>query len=609
MSWDLVITQARRAWRQLSASRKLSLWLLVLLTIAASVAEVFSIGAIVPFLGILVAPERAFVDPRLSSVIRWAGLRTPHELMLPATWIFSIAALVSGALRYALLRAQTTVTYAIGVDFSSQIFERCLYQPYQVHSQRNSSDMVAVVANKSNELVVSLLYPLATIFSSVVLLGAVLFALMIVNPLVTATTVAAFAGIYLSAAMFSRSRLETSSREAATRYSQVVKLIQESLGAIRDILLDGSQQHYSIQYYQADRALRTARAYVQLSSGTPRFVVESLGTAFIAFVAYRLSDTANGFSTAIPTLGAIAIGAQRLIPVVQQVYSSWASIVGGTASVGEALDLLEQSIPQRWSAANSEPLEFRHELRLVDVTFRFAPDLPDVLKGVSLVISKGSRIGIIGRTGSGKSTLLDIVMGLIEPLSGAVTIDGVVVCQTNVREWQRKLAHVPQHVYLADTSVAENIAFGIPAASIDYGRVRWAATCSQIVDVIDAWADGFDTIVGERGVNLSGGQRQRLGLARALYKQAEVIVLDEATSALDADTEGAVMDAIDSLPESVTLIVVAHRLTTLRKCSAIVRMHMGRAELVGTYDDLERLQVGRATGASMEPRPEDSVTQ
>jgi ATP-binding cassette subfamily B protein len=288
---------------------------------------------------------------------------------------------------------------------------------------------------------------------------------------------------------------------------------------------------------------------------------------------------------AIPILGALALAAQRLLPLVQQGYAGYASMIGGQGSLRDLLDLLDQQLPTR-SAAASPPVVFRARIELRALRFAYSPDGPEIIRGVEIDIPRGARVGFVGTTGSGKSTLLDIIMGFLDPTAGVVMVDGVVMDADLVRSWQSRIAHVPQSIFLTDSTIAENIAFGVPSDAIDMDRVRRAAARAQIAETIEAWPEGYATLVGERGVRLSGGQRQRIGIARALYKQADVLVLDEATSALDAETEEAVMMAIDSLHDELTVLIVAHRLTTLRGCSRIVELVDGRIARTGTYAEI-----------------------
>jgi ATP-binding cassette subfamily B protein len=258
---------------------------------------------------------------------------------------------------------------------------------------------------------------------------------------------------------------------------------------------------------------------------------------------------------------------------------------GGTSSLRDTLELLDQPLPDYINQKNLH-LSFNQEIALQGLKFRYSPHTPYVLNNINLVIKKGSRVGFIGTTGSGKSTLLDIMMGLLQPTEGFLKIDHNVIDGVNHRGWQERIAHVPQAIFLADTSVEENIAFGIPSDQIDQSRVRRAAQQAQIADIIESWPSGYQTFVGERGIRLSGGQRQRIGIARALYKQADVIIFDEATSALDGETEDAVMQAIEGLGKDLTILIIAHRLTTLKSCTQIVELSLGEITRVGSYQNI-----------------------
>jgi ATP-binding cassette subfamily B protein len=308
--------------------------------------------------------------------------------------------------------------------------------------------------------------------------------------------------------------------------------------------------------------------------------------ALIAALAYMLAARPGGLGSAIPIIGALALAAQRMLPLLQQAYSSWSSIRGAEAGLSDALDFLDQALPKHADAPLSDPLPFKHEITFDQVGFRYSENQPLVFNGLNLKIAKHSCVGFIGTTGSGKSTLLDITMGLLSPSEGELKVDGKAITAENCRAWQAHIAHVPQSIFLADVSVAENIAFGVPLDQIDFDRVRRAAESAQIASTIESWTDRYDTVVGERGVRLSGGQRQRIGIARALYKEADVIVFDEATSALDGATEHAVMESINNLSKELTILIVAHRLTTLRDCTQVVELADGKVSRIGTYQEI-----------------------
>ena len=303
----------------------------------------------------------------------------------------------------------------------------------------------------------------------------------------------------------------------------------------------------------------------------------------IIVLTLMISGRAGGVSAALPVLGAVALGAQRLLPLFQRIYAGWSSVMGNRGSVEDVLHLLDNEAEvTRTTPADPTLVPFTREIRLEGLRFRYAPEAPWVFRNFDLVIANGSRVGFSGQTGCGKSTLLDVVMGLLLPSEGQVSVDGQPIAAANVQAWRAHIAHVPQAIFLADTTIAENIAFGVAPHEIDRARVEQAAQRARIHDFIAGLPNGYDTMVGERGVRLSGGQRQRVGIARALYRKADVLVLDEATSALDNETEASVMEGIDAIGPDVTVLIVAHRLSTLDNCDQVIRMDQRAAELAAS---------------------------
>jgi ABC-type multidrug transport system fused ATPase/permease subunit len=577
----------RRLWLHILPRRRAQFGLLFLVMILASFAEVISIGAVLPFLGALTSPNSIFLHPMAQPIIQALGLTEPKQLLLLLTIVFATGALLSGVMRLTLLWVTTRLSYAIGADFSISIYRRTLYQPYAVHAARNSSEVVSGIYTKANSIVGNTLLPLATILSAIVMLLSILLALLVIEPVIAASAFVGFGAIYVVVILATKKAIARDGQRINYETGRVLKALNEGLGGIRDVLIDGTQAIYCKIYRNSDLPLRRAQANITIISASPRYGIEALGMVLIAVLAYSLTSRSSGIASAIPVLGALALGAQRLLPVLQQGYSSWTNIRGGQALLNEVLDLLEQSLP-KYAGVSPQPLiPFQHSITLNNLTFQYAKDAPWVLQhGFSLSIQKGSRIGFIGTTGSGKSTLLDIIMGLLQPTSGSLAIDGINITELNHRGWQAHIAHVPQDIFLSDTSIAENIAFGVPVEQIDHARVRQAAQKAQVAQTIESWSKQYNTVVGERGVRLSGGQRQRIGIARALYKQTDVIVFDEATSSLDNDTEHAVMEAIENLGDELTVITVAHRLTTLKSCTQIVELENGQITRMGSYKDI-----------------------
>jgi ABC-type multidrug transport system fused ATPase/permease subunit len=299
-----------------------------------------------------------------------------------------------------------------------------------------------------------------------------------------------------------------------------------------------------------------------------------------------MTQQEGGMVTAIPVLGALALGAQRLLPALQQAYGAYSTIKGSISSFKDVLNLLDQPLPEYADQPPPKPIPFEKEIKLIDLNFCYTEDSPWVLKNINFSLDKGTRIGFIGVTGSGKSTLLDIIMGLLPATSGSIVVDGQFITNENRRGWQAHIAHVPQNIYLSDSTIEENIAFGISKEKIDHQRVEKAAKQAQIAELIEEWVDGYQTFVGERGIRLSGGQRQRIGIARALYKQVDVLIFDEATSALDNETEQVVMKAIGGLERDLTILIIAHRLTTLKGCDQIIKLDKNNIVHTGSYQEM-----------------------
>jgi len=576
----------RRLWNHLGMRRRRQFVLLMGLVLLSAAAEVISIGAVLPFLAALAMPEEVFAHPAAAGIWQALGIGSAQELVLPLTVAFGVAAVASAVIRLLLLRASTRFAFGTGSELSIEVYRRTLCQPYSVHVGRSSSQMISGITQKVGSTMLGVLLPSLTLISSAAAILAIMLALLAVNTKVALAATACFGAIYAAVTWRTRRRLRANSLLIAREQTELVKSLQEGLGGIRDVLLDGTQEIYTQAYARADRALRRAQGTNVFLAQSPRYSIEALGIVLIAALAYGLSRQAGGLATALPVLGALAIGAQRLLPSLQQAYAAWAAIAGNQGSLRDTVELLDQPVAPEMAGSAPAPLSFRGSIRLDRVRFRYSADGPWVLEGLDLEIPKGARIGIVGSTGSGKSTTLDLLMALLTPSEGVLLVDGEPVKGARVRAWQQAVAHVPQHIYLSDASFAENIAFGVPAHAIDMARVRRAARQAQIAEFVESRPEGYGAVVGERGIRLSGGQRQRIGIARALYKQASVLVLDEATSALDNLTEQSVLDAIDGLDRGLTILLIAHRLTTVRRCDRIVELERGAVIATGTYDEL-----------------------
>jgi ABC-type bacteriocin/lantibiotic exporter with double-glycine peptidase domain len=563
-------------WGHLSRRRRIQLGLLLVVMLASGGAELVSLGAVLPFLAVLSDPERLWQQPLVQALAGRVGFTQASELLLPATLAFAVAAVVAAVVRLANLWLNGRLAAAVGSELSCEAYRRTLYQPYGVHVQRNSAAVITGTTTFISGSVVALTSLLQLLTAAVVATG-LLAGLLLIDWAVALGAAALFGSVYGLLAITTRKELERNSQRIAAAAKQQIKALQEGLEAIRDVLLDGNQGTYVAIYRQADRPQRQLQVKNQFLGTFPRYALEALGMVVIALLGGLLVLQQGAGGVVIPLLGALALGAQRLLPALQQVYGGWSSLKAFNADLAGVLAMLNQPLPTQVTVA--EPLPLRQGIRLAGVHFRYGPEQPEVLRGLDVEIRRGERIGLIGSTGSGKSTTVDLLMGLLAPSAGRVLVDGMDLHDQahpqRLAAWRAAIAHVPQSIYLADSSIAENIAFGVPRDQIDLARVKQAAAQAQIASFIEASPEGYGSFVGERGIRLSGGQRQRIGIARALYKQARVLVFDEATSALDTDTEAAVMEAIEGLSRDLTLVMIAHRLSTIARCDRVIELGHG----------------------------------
>lgn len=554
--------------------------------ILASFSEVLSLGAILPFLTVLSSPEWIFNNIYLKPFINLLEIKESKDLVFPLTMVFIFAILFSAFMRLILLWYQNKISFSIGGEISNKLYKNILYQPYEAHLKQNSSEVIALIG-KVNSIVWVILMPILTIISSSFILLMILTTLFFINVKIAIISILSFTFFYSIVIKISKQKLSDASKIINLESGKVIKSLQEGLGGIRDLIIDKSYDTYSNIYFKADASSRKAHINLALISASPRYGIEAFGMILISILAFNMSKNSNGITSVIPILGSLALGAQRMMPVLQQMYNSWATLKGGQSVLENVLETLNLDTQSNGLLhKESKPISFKNSFKLQNISFKYDINLPNVLDNINIEIKKGSKTGIIGETGSGKSTFMDIIMGLIKPTIGNLVIDDLLLDDFNKNSWQKKIAHVPQTIYLTDQSIAENIAFGIPYDLIDFNKVELAAEMAQISKTIEQLEYKYDTLVGERGVRLSGGQKQRIGIARALYKSAEIIIFDEATSAIDTETEKDVMNAIDNLDKEITIILIAHRISTLKNCDQIIKFNKNKNIEILNFSDL-----------------------
>ena len=562
----------RAFYRTMGRARRRQFRLALLIMLVGALAEMVTIGAALPFLALLADPARAAQLPGFRLFEAVVGSGRSAEMVTRATLLLVAAVVAAAAMRLLMVRVTNRFVYGLGHDIGLRIFARMLRQPYSLYARRNPATVVAG-ADKVQTLINWVLAPVMLGMASSVVALAIIVVLVMIAPPAAALAAAVAALLYVGVSYALADRLRANGQAMAELASSRAKAVQEGLGGLRDILLDHSQDIFERKFAELDRAYRGAQSSLAVIGSAPRYVLEAAGIILIGLLALHMSAEAGGIAGAIPVLGALALGAQRLLPLLHASYLGWTQFSGHLQTLRDVLALMHA--PILTAQRVRDPVPFARDMVFDRVSLAHR-DGTLALRDVSLRIARGERIGLVGRTGAGKSSLLDLLTGLLEPTEGEIRIDGRPLDAPGLPNWQAQIAHVPQSIYLADDSIASNIAFADADAPIDMARMREAARRAQIDSFIEALPLGYETTVGDRGIRLSGGQRQRIAIARAFYKRPHILIFDEATGHLDKETEEAVIAAVAEAGRDLTIIIVAHRLSALAGCDRILRLDGGR---------------------------------
>ena len=566
-------------WRLINPKRKMQITILMVLTIISSISEMLSLITVIPFLQVLIQPEEFYKFKIVRILLNFFGLSNSDQILFSVTILFVGSAILTAAIRLSNLWLSNLISAKIGIDLSYEAFKVILYKPYKFHIQRNSSETINTTTKEITSTVQVISLFLSLISSSLIAIGLV-FGLILINWQIAIFSLLLFSSFYFLIAFFTKKILVKNSKYILRNSISLIKAAQEGLGSIKDVLIHNAHKTYLDSYRSSERPLRIKEAQNSSIASSPKYLLEAFGIVLISMLAYFLTTKGTPKYEIISLLGTLALASQRLLPSMQNIYTTWASIKSNIASVNKVIKILNSSKYINVNHYSNKRIVFKNEIKFENVSFRYSKDTPWVLNSINLTIKKGERVGIVGETGCGKSTFLDILMGLLEPTKGKIYVDNICITGKSennlIKSWRYLIAHVPQDIYLSDTTVFNNIAFGIENNQINFDKVKLSARKAKIANFIESKSQGFKSIVGERGISLSGGQIQRIGIARALYKDAEILIMDEATSALDNKTEEKIISEISSLSENLTILMVAHRLTTLNNCDRIITFKEGR---------------------------------
>ncbi|MEO9738478.1 MAG: ABC transporter ATP-binding protein [Lentilitoribacter sp.] len=592
---NLVIdfTAWTKAWALLDTRERRNAWVTLAMIVVSAIFSAGMVGSIFPFLSVLADPTKI----ETSELFYWAytrfGFNSDYGFLIAlglASLTFIVIGNVMQVLRTYVVSRFTTMRVH---SFSYRLLSVYLRQPYEFFLQEHSGSMSTKILVESGQVVNQFFTPAANLVTGALTSAAIVSVVIAVNPVVALWAFTVIGGVYGATYGFSRIVLRRLGQARLAANKQRFRFVNEALMAVKEIKLLGREASYVGRYEKPSLIMAKVSVRSTLISQIPQYIVQSIAFGGIIVLCLALLSPEQLSSGAalggiIPTLGVFAFAGQKLLPELGKLYQGLAKIQFGRAAVDSVYsDLFEKSSVELLPRRMPSKMGLRDTLRLINISYRYPNAGKAGLYSLSLDIHAGEKVGIVGSTGAGKTTLADLVLGLLRPSEGYIAVDGIEIAQENRRAWQQSVGYVPQDIFLTDASISENIALGVPPREIDHVRVRRSAEIARIdTFILQELTNGYDTHVGERGVRLSGGQRQRIGIARALYQDADLIVFDEATSALDNLTEHEVMSAIDTLPGDKTVLMIAHRLSTVKRCDRILVLEKGRLVGCDTWDAL-----------------------
>ena len=556
-------------WRVLTSveRRKLiSIWFLILV---GMVIETLSLGLILPLIGLLTNSDYQSKYPK---VFDFFGNPSDKTLLVAGSLVLVAIYAVKNIFLYFSASVQRKFINNSSARISQMVFKSYLAQPYEFHLTRNSATLIRNAEN-ANSVITGGLDPFLVLLTDGLVAIGLFVLLMLVEPVGTLCVLVVFGGAAIGFQALTRKRITEWGRLRKTHMKMVLKHLQQGLGGVKEIKVLGRENEFFIEHeHHLVKSMEINRKYALIQL-LPRLWLEVLAIIGLAILVAVMAGTRDDVSSFLPTLGLFAATAFRILPSIGRIMASFQTIAYSSPLIRTVDEDLKISVVA--DATQNEELLFKREIKFESISFSYANAHRPSLQNVSLSILLGEAVGIVGPSGAGKSTLVDIFLGLLSPSEGVVSVDGEDIA-TGRRSWQDQVGYVPQSIYLVDDSLIRNIALGIPHDLIDHNAVLRALRAAQLEEFVSTLPLGLETIVGERGVRLSGGQRQRIGIARALYSNPQVLVLDEATSSLDTETERGVMDAVKALQGEKTVVIVAHRLSTVSYCSKIFSIEDAR---------------------------------
>lgn len=557
-----------RFWQSLSRRRKIQILLLQGLNILASIFELVSIAIIFPFVSAIIDPV-GFQSKLTGKVKFLPTFENQDRFILFIVLSFTILNIISAVIRIAASYINTKVSFLAGSDIGQELFKNSLLQQYEYHTKTNSSDIISVIASKAGTIITNALMPAFGIISSFFIFIFIIISLLLFNLEMTTSMIVVFLIIYWLVLKITKPKLTNAGHITAKESDSLMRNLQESFGGIREIILNNSHFRQIEKYNLSERKLRHSQSNAIVLVNLPKFIIEPAGLIVLAAITYYLYLNHYPSDKIISILAVLTMSIQRLLPTLQQLYSNWSTITNSAPSLNDTIDLLDLKKSNIQIDVNGK-LTWNESIVLHSLSFKYQTRNKYILKDINLKIQKGTIIGFVGKSGEGKSTLIDLITGLIVPSEGYLSVDNKKLSmESEISAWRNQISVVSQRIFLFDKSLAENIAFGVDKKSMDLDKLNMALVLANLEHTVNSLPLGIDTIIGERGIQLSGGQLQRIGLARAFYKEASILILDEATNALDSITESEIIKSIQAFKDRFTIIMITHNPKNLKICDHV----------------------------------------
>lgn len=551
--------------------------------------DVIGVASILPFMAVLTNENLIEKNSILNAMFEASkifGIETNQEFLLALGAIVFVLLIISLAFKALTTHVQARFVQMQEYSIGKRLIERCLHQPYSWFLSRNSSDLGKTILSEVSQVVTYGITPLMELVAKSMISIVLIVLLIIVDPKLALIIGLSLTVVYLFIFNFVRNYLHRTGKKRLTNNELRFIAVNEAFGAIKEIKVGGLEQKYVNDFSNSAEIFASSQASAKIISQIPRYFLEAFAFGgILLIIIYKMTQTGS-FNNVLPIVSLYVFAGYRLMPALQQIYGSFTSLSFVSASLDKLYDELKNHKLVNENQ-NLGVLAVNKKITLKNVYYNYPNTSRTALKDINLTIAAKSKVGIVGVTGSGKTTTVDIILGLLEPQKGMLEVDEKIITKQNVRSWQRSVAYVPQYIYLSDDTVAANIAFGVEPKKINQDMIEKSAKIAELHKfVTDELPKKYQTIIGERGIRLSGGERQRIGIARALYHNPQVLIFDEATSALDNQTEQAVMDAVNNLGKDITIILIAHRLSTVKNCDIIFKFENGRLVDQGSFDEI-----------------------